>query len=476
MEDTGRFGIPMTIFWLLAIWVVLVLAALVWGIENAESQLRTETRRVLSQSEISQSERDLAFDVAGRDVTLFGVVSSEGEALALAASVDAIPGVRGVRSALTIIEPEPQELVPPVISMRMIGDAVSIRGLVPDADVSEALLAAAIKQYGEDRIVNALVVAENVESRPWLSRVGPTFQYLGELRSGGFVAEEGGFTLNGEVISETVRDRIEQDVELVFDGTLPIISNLAIAVLPIPTFHAQSSGGVVTLQGTVPDQETASGIVDATRRLHEGATIINNLRVVEVAGPAWLDAIGGLLDVARRLDPWTVDISDGVVTITGLTMDEDFLAAISVLTEEVVEGQLTVTTDVQLNPAAVANELTELLAGSSMFENDATTLSTEGRQLLNQAVDILEANPLANLVVEGHTDDQGSEDDNLALSQRQADAVLAYLVAGGIDSGRLSAVGYGESHPIADNVTEAGRAQNRRIVFVPEGFVPEGEG
>lgn len=465
MEDaTGRSGIPVTIFWLLAIWVVLVLAALVWGIENAESQLRVATR-----STLAQSERDLGFDVSGRDVTLFGVVSSEEEELALGASVDAIPGVRGVRSALTIVEPETPELVPPMVSMRIIGDAVSIRGLVPEEAVSEALLAAAIEQYGEDRVVDAIVVGDNVETRPWLGRVGNIFQYLGELRSGGFVADDGAFTLNGDVRSESIRSRIEQDAELVFDGTLPIMSNLEIAVLPTPVFNAQSSGGVITLQGTVPDQETATHIVDAARRLHQGATIVNNVRVAEVAGPTWLESIGGILDVVTRLDPWTVDIADGVLTITGLTLDEDSLAAISVLAEQVVAGQLTVTTDIQVNPAAAAVELTQLLAGAGMFENGDAILSAEGRQLLDQAIEVLQASPLAGLVVEAHTDDLGSEDDNLTLSQLQAEAVVAYLVAGGIDTGRLSAVGYGESRPIADNVTEEGRAQNRRIEFVLEG-------
>jgi OOP family OmpA-OmpF porin len=465
LEDSaGQSGIPATIFWLLAIWVVFVLATLVWGIDNAESQLRTETGAVLAQSGHA-----VTFDVSGRDVTLYGAVASEDEGTALMDEVDAIPGVRRVKSALAVVTPPEPELVPPVVSMRIIGDAVSVGGRVPSADVSDALVAAAAEQYGENRVVNAIVVDENVETRPWLGRIKNVFQYLGELRSGGFTADENSFVLDGDVTSESIRARIEQDVALVFDDTLPVTSNLEIAVLPTPTFHAESAAGVITLRGTIPDEGRATRIVDATRRLHSGSTIINELVVAEVAGPDWLDSIGGLLDVATRLDPWTIDISDGQVTITGLTLDEDAVAAIPVLVEEVIGAQLSVSTDIQVNPAALAIQLTQALAGSELFAPKGATLTTEGRAILDQAIEILNVNPDGNLVVAAHTDDQGSEEGNLALTQQQADAVVAYLVTGGVDAGRLTAVGYGETQPIADNVTEDGRAQNRRIEFVTEG-------
>lgn len=463
-ESTVQSGIPITIFWLLAIWVVLVLAALVWGIDNAESQLRFGTRSVLSQSG-----REFAFDVSGRDVTLFGVIASKDEGLELAAATDAIPGVRRVRNGFTIVEAAEPEPVTPSVSMQIIGDAISLRGLVPSEEIAEGMVAAAAEQYGENRVVNAVIVDENAETRPWLGRVKDVFQYLSELRSGGFDIDDESFVLNGDVISEPVQTRIEQDLALVFGDTLPITSNLEIAVLPAPTFHAELANGVVTLRGSVPDEETATRILDAVQRLHTGSTIINDLRVGEVAGPAWLDSIGGLLDVVTRLDPWTLDISGGQVTITGLTLAEDFVAAIDVLTEEVVAGQLTVSTDIQLDPAAVAVHLTGLVARTDLFEADTANLTTEGRALLDRAIDILGASPSTRLIVSGHTDDRGAEADNLALSQQQADAVVAYLVVGGVDADRLAAVGYGETLPIADNVTEDGRAQNRRIEFVMEG-------
>lgn len=70
--------------------------------------------------------------------------------------------------------------------------------------------------------------------------------------------------------------------------------------------------------------------------------------------------------------------------------------------------------------------------------------------------------------IEGHTDAQGPEDANLALSRRRADAVRRELEGAGVDGGRLSATGLGESRPVADNGSAAGRARNRRVEVIVE--------
>jgi outer membrane protein OmpA-like peptidoglycan-associated protein len=85
--------------------------------------------------------------------------------------------------------------------------------------------------------------------------------------------------------------------------------------------------------------------------------------------------------------------------------------------------------------------------------------------LLNQITSALRDSPQLKIRVEGHTDNVGNRKKNLQLSQQRASAVRTYLVDHGIDEGRLSAVGYGSSHPIASNSTKAGKAQNRRVEF-----------
>ncbi len=67
--------------------------------------------------------------------------------------------------------------------------------------------------------------------------------------------------------------------------------------------------------------------------------------------------------------------------------------------------------------------------------------------------------------IEGHTDSVGNDTANLKLSQKRADSVMAQLIKLGIDPGRLEAVGFGETKPIASNATKAGKAENRRTEF-----------
>ncbi|MFN3593069.1 MAG: OmpA family protein [Thiobacillaceae bacterium] len=97
------------------------------------------------------------------------------------------------------------------------------------------------------------------------------------------------------------------------------------------------------------------------------------------------------------------------------------------------------------------------------FDNDSAEIRADARPILDEAVATLKRYPWLKVEVAGHTDSRASRAYNLDLSQRRAQAVMDYFVQMGIEAGRLSARGYGESQPIADNATAEGRAANRRV-------------
>lgn len=101
-----------------------------------------------------------------------------------------------------------------------------------------------------------------------------------------------------------------------------------------------------------------------------------------------------------------------------------------------------------------------------LFDLDKATLQPDSTKQLQHVVTLLKNNPGLTLEVQGHTDDQGSDDYNLKLSQRRAETVLAYLGLFGIDTNQLVPKGYGESKPVMPNTTEEGRAKNRRVELV----------
>jgi len=100
-----------------------------------------------------------------------------------------------------------------------------------------------------------------------------------------------------------------------------------------------------------------------------------------------------------------------------------------------------------------------------LFETNAATLKPESKEQLHNVAEILKAYPNVKVKVGGYTDNTGDANANLKLSQDRATVVVTELVALGVPASRLSGEGYGQQYPVADNSTEQGRAQNRRIAM-----------
>ncbi len=116
-------------------------------------------------------------------------------------------------------------------------------------------------------------------------------------------------------------------------------------------------------------------------------------------------------------------------------------------------------------PEVVENTIQSLnLAASRIyFETGKAVLLSESFSALDTVISILQQYPYKHLLIEGHTDNIGSEASNLLLSENRAKAVFSYLVKMGIRSERLSYKGFGASKPVADNNVPEGRARNRRV-------------
>ena len=102
-------------------------------------------------------------------------------------------------------------------------------------------------------------------------------------------------------------------------------------------------------------------------------------------------------------------------------------------------------------------------AKTILFDTGKSSIKDESAKVLADIIAILNKYPTAKFTVEGHTDSVGSEKSNQSLSESRALSVKDYLVTNGVDAFRLSSRGYGESKPIADNKTRAGRTENRRV-------------
>ena len=113
----------------------------------------------------------------------------------------------------------------------------------------------------------------------------------------------------------------------------------------------------------------------------------------------------------------------------------------------------------------VGGEAQSIVLKGVTFLPGSATLTEDAKGVLETAAAALSGQKSLEVELGGHTDSQGKDAANLALSQKRADSVRQYLVGKGIDGGRMTAKGYGETQPIADNNTPAGRAENRRVEF-----------
>lgn len=233
-----------------------------------------------------------------------------------------------------------------------------------------------------------------------------------------------------------------------------------------PTFQLAVDRGSATLSGFLPDEEIIEEIELAARRAFGRRDYDRSeLRVGIVDEAPWVSGLPQAVTAAANAEDFRLDVSVEGATVTGTVRDQE--AADQLLAD--------LTLALGFEPSGfidnrdIGGQLTALLRGVTTFETGSAVLSEDGMAVLDQAAELLLAGPNVIIRVEGHTDSVGSRESNQILSEARAQAVVDYLVAQGVDPSQLIAIGYGETQPIADNSTEEGRAQNRRIEFVVGG-------
>jgi peptidoglycan-associated lipoprotein len=103
-----------------------------------------------------------------------------------------------------------------------------------------------------------------------------------------------------------------------------------------------------------------------------------------------------------------------------------------------------------------------------LFAYDSSALSPQAQDILRKKAGFLKASPNVKVTIEGHTDERGTNEYNLALGEARAKSAKAFLVDLGIPAARMATISYGEERPLAKGRTEADFSQNRRAHFVIE--------
>ncbi|MDH3647096.1 MAG: OmpA family protein [Gammaproteobacteria bacterium] len=240
-----------------------------------------------------------------------------------------------------------------------------------------------------------------------------------------------------------------------------------VAVNDVYETRLEVTPGSVRFTGFAPDEETREVLVNRTRELFPKRRVQDEMAIRKEAPDNWLDAMTNLqrrfttyasaeavirdnrLNVVGTVAPGR----DGETKLLASRMPANFMTEINLGVAPTESAQ------------QCQRRLDELMQEKINFEEASEVIEVRSFQLLDQLVDRIRGCGGLRIEVSGHTDSEGLVMKNLELSQRRAEAIVEYLVGAGIDADQLIPWGYGESQPIADNSTNAGRAENRRIEF-----------
>ena len=126
--------------------------------------------------------------------------------------------------------------------------------------------------------------------------------------------------------------------------------------------------------------------------------------------------------------------------------------------------------DAGMPPMDSVEYFVEVVGDRVFFEFDKSDLAADGQETLFSQAEWLGQNADASIVIEGHCDERGTREYNLALGERRADAVKAFLVGAGVDESRIQTVSYGKERPVAVCSDESCWSQNRRGVTMVSGM------
>lgn len=184
----------------------------------------------------------------------------------------------------------------------------------------------------------------------------------------------------------------------------------------------------------------------------------------------WIDGVVGSFVELGDVRFLGLGVVGGEYTLLGQVGSEETKARVGAAVATAIAPDLTLVNELEVLDSDVITGSTEAaiedldLQGIT-FESGSADITPDGQAVLDEVIAILTAEIGVRVEVGGHTDNAGGAASNQRLSQARAESVVASLVDGGVDESILTAVGYGEEQPIADNATAEGREQNRRIEF-----------
>ncbi len=447
--------IPLAILWIAAIWT---------STAPVEADLSARTVAELKDTVLDKTQ----ISASGRDVRLSAEAFSEEGRRSAVSQAESVPGVRLVNDDTRLIA----AATPFVWLAERDVVRVTLYGNAPLPAIKARLMEAARSMAGGTEVLDRTGMARGAPPR-FDNAALLLIDQVGKLKEGKVWLSDTTVNLVGMARELGYREAIIAALKKLPEG-YTIGENSIKAPPYVFTANKDPVANTITLGGYVPDNTVHAAIVSAVGRKFFNEKVVDNLKASIGAPQGFSQAAIQALGALSRVSTGSLSLSDREVKLSG---DALFDVAAKQIREglggELPQGWK-LTADVSVKPSAnsvdptVCQQLFSELLGKARirFESGRATIDQDSRGLLDRLIQTALRCPTANIEVAGHTDSDGDNAANMALSEKRAQAVADYLVLAGLPKDRLKAVGYGSTQPVAPNDTDEGKAKNRRIDFV----------
>jgi OOP family OmpA-OmpF porin len=247
--------------------------------------------------------------------------------------------------------------------------------------------------------------------------------------------------------------------------------------VPLEFVATRDAEGGAALRGRLPDDLSREAVLSLARARFGSGKDVAAIRIVEDTPSDWPVRVMAGIEALSMLNSGTLTVRPDRIRLAGETGDPEARDSIARLLTARLGDEVSLSLDVAyveaLDPIAALPTPEECLAGINAalaekkitFAPGSTDIDGDALVTIDRLSETLRDCQTVRMEIGGHTDSQGSEGMNERLSQERADAVLNAIMARRVLTSNLTAKGYGEAQPIADNGTEEGREANRRIEF-----------
>jgi OOP family OmpA-OmpF porin len=444
--------IPLLVLWAVAAWT---------STAPIEADLAARSAAALKDAVLDKTR----IAVAGRDVDLAAEAFSEEGRRAAVAAVQAVPGVRLVDDRTQLVP----EASPFVWTAERDVVRVTLGGSAPLPAVKGRLAEAARASLAGVEVVDRMNLARGAPPH-FDAAAELLLAQIARLKDGKITITDNRISLSGMARDLGGREAIAAALKDLPEGFS--VANETKA--PPYVFQANKDPVAATLMlsGYAPDDTARAAIAEAaTRKFSE--KVADNLKA-SVGAPAGFEkAVMAALTALSRLSTGTLVVSDREVKLSGDALYDSAAAQIRAGLKDLPPGW-EYQPDISVKPASAPVDPTvcqqlfsDLLSrGRIRFEPGRATISPDSAGLLDRLIETAMRCPGVEIEIAGHTDTDGEDAYNQALSEKRAQAVADFLVKAGLPASRFKAVGYGGTQPIAGNDTDEGKAQNRRIEFL----------